>query len=79
MTDQTKNIRINFSPTAGFVKVGEFFVCNCGLRIAKKTREGYQFAKNQRGQSIKIRMEFDHTGKIKCEKCDRGFNCIKLG
>ena len=68
------------TPTTGFVNVGEFFVCNCGVRLAKCVAPGvYETLKKDAGQSITITSQaVGGMVKIKCGKCGRGFNCLNI-
>ena len=78
MIPQSKNFRPKFVPTTGPVRVGGFFVCNCGIPLSKRTEKGYELLKYHNGQPIKIKTEFDGMMRVKCEKCGRGFAHIKM-
>lgn len=66
-----------FTPTTGYVPIGEFFVCNCGVPLAKRMPSGYELMKRDQGQVVKVTTQVTNgTIKIKCEKCGRGLNTI---
>lgn len=78
MSSKTVTTEKKFTPTTGYVKVGEMFVCNCGIPLAKHTEKGYELIKYSRGQSVKIKVEFGSMIQMKCEKCGRGFACLRI-
>lgn len=70
----------HFIPTTGFVNIGEFFVCNCGTPLAKRTGlHEYELIKFHDGQKTVIKTQFEGgMMRIKCKKCSRGFVYIQL-
>lgn len=70
--------RSRFAPTTGYVKVGEYFVCDCRIPLSKRTEKGYELLKYHHGKPIKIKTEFDGMMRVICEKCGRGFAHLKL-
>jgi len=69
-----------FIPTTGFVNIGDFFVCNCRVPLAKRTGlHEYQLIKFHSGKKVTITTQFDGgIFRVKCETCGRGFNYIQL-
>ena len=69
-----------YQPTKGFVNVGEFFVCDCGIRLAKCVASGvYESLKKDGGQSSTITSQaVGGIVRIKCNKCGRGLNHINV-
>ncbi len=69
-----------FTPTTGFVNIGEFFVCNCRVPLAKRTGlHEYQLIKFHSGKKVTITTQFDGgIFRVKCETCSRGFNYVQL-
>lgn len=69
-----------FTPTTGYVSEGEFFVCNCGIPLAKNLGHGrYEIMKRQNGQVAKITTQtINGMMKVKCDTCGRGFNYINI-
>ncbi len=69
-----------FTPTTGFVGIGDFFVCNCGIPLVKRTGlHEYEWVKFHNGQRVAIKTQFDgEIMRIKCQKCGRGLNYIQL-
>ena len=64
----------DFVPTRGFVKIGEFFVCDCGIPLAKRTGiHEYEIIRYHNGKQTKMKTEFDGMFHVKCETCNRGF------
>ena len=78
MSSETVTTEKKFTPTTGYVKVGEMFVCNCGVPLAKHTENGYELLKYSRGQPVKIKVEFGAMLRVKCEKCGRGFAHLRI-
>ena len=70
----------NFTPTKGFVNIGEFFVCNCGIPLVKRTGlHEYEWIKFHNNQRVAMRTQFEGgIMRIKCPKCGRGLNYIQL-
>lgn len=63
------------TPTTGFVHVGELFVCNCGIPLARNMGgKGYELIRFHDGKQVKIQMQFGDFLKVKCPTCGRGFN-----
>ena len=71
---------MNHQPTTGYVKVGDFFVCNCRVRLAKHISSGmYEILRRDNGQSITLSCQaVGGIIKVKCNKCGRGFNYISV-
>ena len=69
-----------YQPTTGFVNVGEFFVCNCGVRLVKCTAPGvYESLKKDNGRTSTVTCQaIGGTVKIKCNKCERGMDYIHI-
>jgi hypothetical protein len=62
------------TPTTGFVKPGEIFVCNCGIPLARKTlKGGYDLVKFYNGKQVSIEIKFDGMLEVHCPVCRRGF------
>lgn len=70
----------NFTPTTGFVNIGEFFVCNCRVPLVKRTGlHEYEIVRYHGGQRVIMKSQFEGgVTKIKCKICGRGFNYIQL-
>ncbi len=70
----------NFIPTTGFVDIGELFVCNCNIPLAKRTGlHEYELIKFHNGQRVTINTQFEGgMTRIKCKKCGRGFVYIQV-
>lgn len=69
---------MKFEPTTGMVNVGEYFVCNCSIPLAKCLEDGYELLKYHNGKPIKIKVTYDSMIRVKCEVCGRGFAIINL-
>jgi len=68
-----------FKPTTGFVDIGEYFVCNCGVPLAKFIDSGWEIMKRDQGQVVKFTTKVTNgTIKIKCGVCERGMNFINI-
>lgn len=67
-----------FKPTTNIVNIGEYFVCNCSVPLAKCTEEGYELLKYHNGKPIKVKITFDSMLRVKCEICGRGFAIINV-
>ena len=72
------DIGLKFKPTTGMVNVGECFVCNCGIPLAKCLEDGYELLKYYSGKQIKIKITYDSMIRVKCGVCGRGFAVINL-
>ena len=69
----------HFIPTTGFVDIGEFFVCNCGIPLAKRTGlHEYEIIRYHDGKRTAVTTQFDSMFRVKCKTCNRGFNYIIL-
>jgi len=67
------------TPTTGYVHPGELFVCNCGIPLARKTKDqGYELLKLHNGKSIKIQVTFGSMIQVKCPVCGRGFAHLRV-
>ena len=70
----------HFTPTTGFVNIGEFFVCNCSIPLAKRTGlHEYEVIRYHNGKRTAVTQRFDGEGYVfgmKCQTCGRGFNYI---
>ena len=66
-------------PTTGPVNIGELFVCNCGIPLAKRTgiRE-YELVKIHNKERVPIKIEIGDMVKISCEICGRGFAFLRI-
>ena len=63
-------------PTTGPVPIGGFFVCNCGIPLAKKTGpHSYEMMKFYAGQKIIFEQDVIQ-GVTRCPTCGRGFGHI---
>ena len=69
-----------FKPTTGIVNVGEFFVCNCGMRLAKHVRDGvYETIRRDSGQSTTVTSQaVGGVVSIQCNKCSRGMDYLHI-
>lgn len=78
MTDTTNKIETKFKPTTGMVNPGEYFVCNCGVPLAKCFEDGYEILKYHQGKPIKMKITYGSMIRVKCEVCGRGFAILNL-
>ena len=67
-----------YQPTKGMLNVGDLFVCDCGVPIAKCTAPGVFESLIRAGGNISTITSQAVGGivKIKCKKCLRGVNHI---
>ena len=65
-------------PTTGYVDIGELFVCNCGIPIARRTgAHHYDLIRFHDGRKTSVNLEISN-GRIGCEVCGRGFAYITV-
>lgn len=69
---------MSLQPTTDFVPIGGFFVCNCGIPLAKKTGpHSYEMMKFHAGKKILIEEDITN-GIVRCPVCKRGFGHVTV-